>query len=60
YTTNFKRILVKLNLININLFIRFYEELYNNIKDELSKKDRLNNFYEYIVKAIKIDNRLYK
>ncbi|OIW24505.1 hypothetical protein CONLIGDRAFT_584087, partial [Coniochaeta ligniaria NRRL 30616] len=60
YTINFKRILVKLDLTNVDLFIYFYERLRNNIKDKLSKKNRFDNLYKYIAKAIKINNRLYK
>ena len=38
----------------------FYRRLYDDIKDELSKEERLKLLIDYITKAIKIDNRLYK
>ena len=40
--------------------IVFYIRLKDNIKDKLSKYKRLDNFVDFIVITIKIDNRLYK
>ena len=40
--------------------IVFYMRLKNNIKDKLSKYERLDNFVDFIAMAIRIDNRLYE
>ena len=40
--------------------IIFYIRLKDNIKDKLSKYKRLDDFIDFIVIAIKIDNQLYK
>ena len=40
--------------------IVFYIRLKDDIKDKLSKYKRLDNFADFIVIAIRIDNRLYK
>ena len=40
--------------------IAFYIGLKDNIKDKLFKHKRLDDFADFIVMAIRIDNRLYK
>ena len=40
--------------------IVFYIGLKDDIKDKLSKYKRLDNFVDFIVMAIRIDNQLYK
>ena len=38
----------------------FYQKLRDNIKDELTKNDRLEKLVEIIEKSVKIDNRFIK
>ncbi len=38
---------------------RFYEGLKNDVKDDLYKEDKPNNFAEYMQRVIRIDNRNY-
>ena len=40
--------------------IIFYIKLKDNIKDKLFKYKRLNNFIDFIVIIIRINNKLYK
>ena len=40
--------------------IVFYIKLKNNIKNKLFKYKRLDNFIDFIIIIIRIDNRLYK
>ena len=40
--------------------IAFYIKLKDNIKDKLSKYKRLDDFIDFIIIVIKIDNWLYK
>ena len=60
YTVEFKRISTKFNLGKKALLLHFYKGLKDNVKDEISKKDRPNNLYEYITTVIRINNRLYE
>ncbi len=38
---------------------RFYERLKDDVKDDLYKEDKLDNFVEYIQRAIRIDDYNY-
>jgi hypothetical protein len=60
YTAEFKRLAAKLNLGETAFILYFYRGLRNDIKDKLNKKDYLNILYKYIIKVIKVDNRLYE
>jgi hypothetical protein len=60
YAAEFKRLMAKLDLGENDLMIRFYDGLRDNVKDELSKKDRPKTLHEYVTEAIRIDNRLYE
>ena len=40
--------------------IVFYIKLKDNIKNKLSKYKKSNDFIDFIIIAIRIDNRLYK
>ena len=40
--------------------IVFYIKLKDNIKDELFKYKRLDDFVDFVAIAIRIDNRLYE
>ncbi len=60
YIVEFKRIVARLDLGEITLILYFYEGLYDNVKDEISKEDRPDNLYEFIRKVIRINNRLYE
>ena len=40
--------------------IVFYIKLKDNIKNKLLKYKRLDNFIDFIIIAIRIDNQLYK
>ena len=39
---------------------QFYEGLKDEVKDELSKQDRPDEFADYVKMAVRIDNRLYE
>ena len=39
---------------------QFYEGLKDEVKDELVKEDRPDDFSDYVAMAVRIDNRLYE
>ena len=40
--------------------LQFYQGLKSEVKDEVSKLDRPEDFLEYVELAIKLDNRIYE
>ncbi|TLD19215.1 hypothetical protein PspLS_10046 [Pyricularia sp. CBS 133598] len=40
--------------------LQFYQGLKSEVKDEVSKLDRPEDFLEYVELAIKFDNRIYE
>ncbi|KAK6223176.1 gag protein [Colletotrichum tabaci] len=60
YAAEFRRICARLDYTNATKIFLFYEGLKEDIKDELSKQDRLDDFLQYAELAVKIDNRLFK
>lgn len=60
YNREFRRLSSKLDLGDNALMEYFYDGLREDVKDELSKVDKPDEFNEYVEMAIKIDNRNYQ
>src|ERR1700761_6344217 len=60
YAAEFKRISSKLDWGDQALQVQFYRGLRDDVKDELSKEPRPDDFHLYVERAILIDNRLYE
>ena len=60
YNREFRRFSSKLDLGENALMEYFYDGLREDVKDELSKADKPEEFDEYVEMAIKIDNRNYQ
>ena len=58
YAARFQQIASKLGWDDEPKITMFYNGLKDNVKDEIYKQDQPDEFSEYIVLAIKIDNRL--
>lgn len=59
YAREFRRIATRIEWDEDSQMELFYDGLRENVKDEIAKEDRPDNFDEFVSKAIKIDNRLY-
>ena len=60
YNREFRRFATKLDLGENALMEYFYDGLREDVKDELSKADKPDDFNDYVEMAIKIDNRNYQ
>ena len=60
FAREFRRFAVKLELGETALMEYFYDGLREDVKDELSKADKPEEFNDYVEMAIKIDNRNYQ
>jgi Retrotransposon gag protein/Zinc knuckle len=60
YNREFRRYASKLELGETALMEYFYDGLREDVKDELSKADKPEEFNDYVEMAIKIDNRNYQ
>ncbi|KAF0314994.1 hypothetical protein GQ607_017776 [Colletotrichum asianum] len=60
YAATFKQLSVQLNLTKETKIFMFYQELKDDIKDEIVKLDKPKDFLQYANIAIKIDNQLFK
>ena len=60
YAAEFRRICARVDYTDNTKILMFYNGLKEEVKDELAKLDRPNDFLQYVELAIKIDNRLYE
>lgn len=60
YNREFRRFSSKLDLGDNAMMEYFYDGLREDVKDELSKQDRPDDFDDFVNMAIKIDNRNYQ
>lgn len=60
YAAKFKQIATQLGWDDGPLMSQFYEGLKDEVKDELAKQDRPDDFAKYVAMAVRIDNRLYE
>lgn len=60
YAAKFKQIATQLGWEDGPLMSQFYEGLKDEVKDELAKQDRPDDFAKYVAMAVRIDNRLYE
>ncbi|TIC95016.1 Retrotransposon-derived protein PEG10 [Colletotrichum higginsianum] len=60
YAAEFRRICARLDYTDATKIFLFYEGLKEDVKDELSKQDRPDDFLQYAELAVKIDNRLFE
>lgn len=60
YTAKFRQITARLGWDDEPLMAAYYAGLKDEVKDELTKLDRPEEFTDYIATAVKIDNRLYE
>ncbi|KAL0929364.1 reverse transcriptase domain protein [Colletotrichum truncatum] len=60
YSTNFRQLSVQLDLTEETKIFMFYQGLKDEVKDEIIKIDRPDDFLQYAELAIKIDNQLFK
>jgi hypothetical protein len=60
YAAEFRRICARISTTDNTKIFMFYNGLKEEVKDELAKQDRPDDFLQYVELAIKIDNRLYE
>ncbi|KAK6221473.1 hypothetical protein QIS74_04766 [Colletotrichum tabaci] len=60
YAAEFRRLCAQLKLTEDTKIFMFYNNLKDEVKDEIVKLDRPEDFLQYAELAIKIDNRLYE
>ncbi|EHA56905.1 hypothetical protein MGG_16167 [Pyricularia oryzae 70-15] len=60
YAAEFRRLATRLDMTEETKILQFYQGLKSEVKDEVSKLDRPENFLEYVELAIKLDNRIYE
>jgi len=60
YAAEFRRICARINYTHETKIFMFYQGLKEEVKDELARHDRPNDFLQYVELAIKLDNRLYE
>lgn len=60
YVAKFRQISAHLGWDDEPMMSQFYEGLKEEVKDELSKLDRPDDFTKYVAMAVRIDNRLYE
>ncbi|KAF6784757.1 reverse transcriptase domain protein, partial [Colletotrichum musicola] len=60
YAAEFRRIGAQLDLTEESRIYMFYQGLKDEVKDELAKLDRPDDFLQYADLAIRIDNRLWE
>ncbi|EHA47056.1 hypothetical protein MGG_17620 [Pyricularia oryzae 70-15] len=60
YAAEFRRLATRLDMTEETKILQFYQGLKSEIKDEVSKLDRPEDFLEYVELAIKLDNRIYE
>ncbi|KAI7909406.1 hypothetical protein M0657_011852 [Pyricularia oryzae] len=60
YAAEFRRLATRLDMTEETKILQFYQELKSEVKDEISKLDRPEDFLEYVELAIKFDNRIYE
>ena len=60
YVAQFQQIIPALEWEDEPLMAQFYEGLKDEVKDELVKEDRPDEFSKYAAMAVRIDNRLYE
>ncbi|KAH0420200.1 hypothetical protein CcaCcLH18_14136 [Colletotrichum camelliae] len=60
YSANFRQLSVQLDLTEETKIFMFYQGLKDEVKDEIIKVDRPDDFLQYAELAIKIDNRLFE
>ncbi|EHA56923.1 hypothetical protein MGG_16180 [Pyricularia oryzae 70-15] len=60
YAAEFRRLAIRLDIIEKTKILQFYQGLKLKVKDEVSKLDRPEDFLEYVEFAIKFDNRIYE
>ncbi|TID01834.1 Retrotransposon-derived protein PEG10 [Colletotrichum higginsianum] len=60
YAAEFRRLCAQLKLTEDTKIFMFYNNLKDEVKDEIIKLDRPEDFLQYAELAIKIDNRLYE
>lgn len=59
YAREFRRIATKLDWDDDSQMELFYDGLREDVKDEIAKEDRPDDFDKFVEKIIKVDNRLY-
>ncbi|OAA35974.1 pol protein [Beauveria brongniartii RCEF 3172] len=59
YAREFRRIATLIDWDDDSQMELFYDGLREDVKDEIAKEDRPDDFDRFVEKAIKIDNRLY-
>ncbi|KAJ0100660.1 Retrotransposon-derived protein PEG10 [Diaporthe amygdali] len=60
YAAEFRRICARVDYTDTTKIFMFYNGLKDEVKDELSKLDRPDDFIQYVELAIRIDNRIYE
>lgn len=60
YASRFRQITSKLDWEDENLMAWFYRGLKEEVKDDLAREKRPNDFADYVEIAVSIDNRLYE
>ena len=60
YATQFRQIMPRLGWDSEPMMAQFYEGLKDEVKDELVKENRPDDFADYVAMAVRIDNRLYE
>lgn len=60
YAAEFRRLATRLDMTEETKILQFYQGLKSEVKDEVSKLDRPEDFLEYVELAIKLDNRIYE
>lgn len=60
YAAKFRQLSSKLDWPDEPLMTQFYAGLKEEVKDELAKQDRPDEFADFVKMAVRIDNRLYE
>jgi hypothetical protein len=60
YTTEFRQVTIHLEYDDEPLMMLFYRGLKEEVKDDLIREKRPDEFTDYVEMAVAIDNRLYE
>lgn len=60
YAAHFKQLTTHISWVDDALMSQFYEGLREDVKDEISKMDRPDDFAKYVAMAVRIDNCVFE
>ena len=60
YTADFKQLQAKIDWDDAPLKTAYYNGLKENVKDEVSRSNRLDSLLDIVKLAVRIDNQLYE